>query len=957
MANYRIISIPSGNNFFVGSETTFSLEIINNGTKNIKIEWMSLTQNTIEQNKYLAAKSNNSYSEKVINKKQPKSKYDKILNADQNEESDLKLTLKLGKKGLYHSKRYKVKWKFNGKYRIVCIIKYPNGKSERITHDVNVINKDNFITYTDCNDPKNPFSLYQNLEQQINVIYQLAVGQHLSEKDQKEFDKRMDTLHEMRRKFNELLHKIPDSHVANFEPFYKPKLDTADNHGKPMIVEISAGYFYDPINPNEVYLIDWTNLLVQGLCGVRKGKTKNGKISYAIFDAINTWRKNNRYLPGKVSGKARIPFECVLDDTFSFMSNVPEHDVPKEEWDQVQLEQAKREDINILRESDGAAVVYPWLEFEFHTNGKTNADEWSDFFSGIALVATIAAGIITLCLPVPGSQVVSALIWTSIAASTASAVINIVDRHQEGFSNWKEDGLDALTLVGNILSAGTMSIGTQLATRSLNLVNLSKTTALKIGFWGQLTADSLQGLAMVPEFYDAFMSLLNDKTMPADMKYSRLAMLLTRGITTGIIYKVSIKSNIKALKGLKNADNSSLSKVLTRQEIDDYITGKKQFAKNISSTEANEISGSIKNEKPSKTSAKSSKNEESIDVNKNKKPSKTSAESSIDEEQQIIDSELSESNTLQTMIDEKYEILSNSDLNISNDGVIQTVTSNKNKKGKTYSVIIPDKKITDFMIKNKEATPDTYLEKLLTKNLEEGKKVENLKESAHIGQEGNELDVSKGKSNSNKPVTEVIAKTGYGINEPDSGTLKKLRNSVSDNLRDNNATNNRVALSLTRCEELSIESQIYHNIRSRYKYLKNKGVIKAIDADHFEIVDIREYFLELVREYNIVNNPLHHDTYRLIKDFIIANNGKLHIINGLPGTHAEILSTNDVIQQLAKKNVDRGSKQIQVSTIRLKEKRWKEAFPACSHCSGILNGNLSDGRARFVIETGRYEKK
>lgn len=951
MANYRIISIPSGNNFYVGSETTFSLEIINNGTKNIKIEWMSLTQNTIEQNKYLAAKSNNSYSEKVINKKQPKSKYDKILNADQNEESDLKLKLKFGKKGLYHSKRYKVKWKFNGKYRIVCIIKYPNGKSERITHDVNVINKDNFITYTDCHDPANPFFLRQNLKKQISVIYQLAVGQRLSEKDQKEFDKRMDTLHKMCRKLDELLHKIPDSHVANFEPFYKPKLDTADNHGKPMIVEISAGYFYDLNNPNEVYLIDWTNLLVQGQCGVRKGKTKNGKLSHAVFDAINTWRKNNRYSPGKVSGKARIPLHYLMDDVFSAASNAPYRDVPRGEWDQDELEAAKHDDITV-REIDGVEVVVdPWLEFEFGTNGKTNADEWSEFFSIVAVVAGVFSMII------PGGQIVSALIWVSIAASTASAVINIVDRHQEGFSNWKEDGLDALTLVSNILSAGTMSIGTKLATRSLNLVNMSKTSALKIGFWGQLASDSIHGLAMVPEFYDAFMSLLNDKTMPADMKFSRLAMLLAQGITTGIIYKVSIKCSTNALKGLKNADNSSLNKVLTRQEIDDYITGKKQFAKNISSTEANEISGSIKNEKPSKTSAKSSKNEESIDVNKNKKPSKTSAESSIDEEQQIIDSELSESNTLQTMMDEKYEILSNSDLNISNDGVIQTVTSNKNKKGKTYSVIIPDKKITDFMIKSKEATPDTYLEKLLTKNLEEGKKVENLKESAHIGQEGNELDVSKGKSNSNKPVTEVIAKTGYGINESDSGTLKKLRNSVSDNLRDNNATNNRVALSLTRCEELSIESQIYHNIRSRYKYLKNKGVIKAIDANHFEIVDIREYFLELVREYNVVNNPLHHDTYRLIKDFIIANNGKLHIINGLPGTHAEILSTNDVIQQLAKKNVDRGSKQIQVSTIRLKEEGWKEAFPACSHCSGILNGNLSDGRARFVIETGRYEKK
>lgn len=928
MANYRIISIPSGNNFYVGSETTFSLEIINNGTKNIKIEWMSLTQNIIEQNKYLAAKSNNSYSEKVINKKQPKSKYDKILNADQNEESDLKLTLKFGKKRLYHSKRYKVKWKHNGKYRIVCIIKYPNGKSESITHDVNVINKDNFITYTDCHDPANPFFLRQNLKKQISVIYQLAEGQRLSEKDQKEFDKRMDTLHKMCRKLDELLLKIPDSHVANFEPFYKPKLDTADNHGKPMIVEISAGYFYDPINPNEVYLIDWTNLLVQGLCGVRKGKTKNGKISYAIFDAINTWRKNNRYLPGKVSGKARIPFDCVLDDTFSVMSNVPEHDVPREEWDQDQLEQAKREDINILRESDGAAVVDPWLEFGFYTTGKTNADEWSDFFVGVAFTASV------ITFFIPGGQVASVLIWTSIAASTASAIINIADRYQEGFSNWKEDGFDALTLVGNILSAGTMSIGTKLATRSLNLVNLSKTTALKIGFWGQLATDGIQGLAMLPEFYDAFMSLLNDKTMPADMKFSRLAILLTRGITTGIVYKLSIKSNINALKALKNADNSSLSKVLTRQEIDDYVTGKRQFAKNISSTEANEISGSIKNKKTSKTSAESSKNEE----------------------QQIIDnesvSEPSESETLQTMMDEKYEIISNSDLNISNDGVLQTVTSNKNKKGKTHSVILPDKKITDFIIESKEATPDTYLEKVLTKNLEEGKKVENLKESAHIGQEGNELDVSKGKSNSNKPVTEVIAKTGYGINEPQNN-ISKLQQ-IARNMKEN--WKQRIAICRATCK---IKGIIFEKATDFFNLpfdlnaaIKDKVVAKGeFDGKSapIRVIDVEGYLKKLAAYYP--DERMDELTKKLIENYLMKHKDHLSNFDGMPGAHAEIVAVDDVFKQLRAQNLDPEKYLDQIEVYTLKANRpskpdFLSPFEACHNCSGILDPQIT-------IHTGR----
>ena len=83
-------------------------------------------------------------------------------------------------------------------------------------------------------------------------------------------------------------------------------------------------------------------------------------------------------------------------------------------------------------------------------------------------------------------------------------MINIAQRREEGFSDWRADALDGLTIVGNIFAgAGTWTRGATIITKD------AKGKVVKYSLIGQVGTDGGQGVLLAQqqiEQYDKIMS-------------------------------------------------------------------------------------------------------------------------------------------------------------------------------------------------------------------------------------------------------------------------------------------------------------------------------------------------------------------------------------------------------------------------------------------------------------------
>jgi hypothetical protein len=235
-------------------------------------------------------------------------------------------------------------------------------------------------------------------------------------------------------------------------------------------------------------LVDWTNVADRRLTGVYEGEGR--KPVSAIEDMIKKWDSGNRYPPGKI--KISIP------------ANVPGGGFQK----------------------------------EFTTDGSTFWDSASSLLSYVALGGAVVAGVVTLIAPVPGSRIVSFAIWSSIAASTASATINIGQRHSEGFGDFKEDALDSLTIVGNLMTGGWM--------QGAKVVGLRQFAGSKMGqglLIGQFATDGVQGILLADSKVDEYNSIMKIKD-PHQRTIRMMEFARSAIIDSALLY-VSVKSTSK----------------------------------------------------------------------------------------------------------------------------------------------------------------------------------------------------------------------------------------------------------------------------------------------------------------------------------------------------------------------------------------------------------------------------
>ena len=191
----------------------------------------------------------------------------------------------------------------------------------------------------------------------------------------------------------------------------------------------------------------------------------------------------------------------------------------------------------------------PSLTGSFRSEGKTFWDKLSDWLDWVATGALIVLAVVTLVAPVPGSQVLSALIWsaifTGVAASTGAAVINIGQRHAEGFGNWHDDALDGLTVVANLfLVTGAWAKGATLISRGA-AGQLSKLTLI-----GDIGANAAQGVLIAPDFVSQYDQVVADKSMSPDERLQKLLQIFASAAGSYGLTYVNFKGSAADLQRL-----------------------------------------------------------------------------------------------------------------------------------------------------------------------------------------------------------------------------------------------------------------------------------------------------------------------------------------------------------------------------------------------------------------------
>lgn len=763
------------------------------------------------------------------------------------------------------------KWVYRGTHTVTCTVKKNLGDKNPKTYLYvqNVISDEECLSYDSgsFDETDNPFSVLHNLSKQITLIRSLESKSQLSKEENSKYQERMDNMETYRDKLEYLLKKIPDSHKDNFNIISARHYSYEYPDSNSILLQVC--YFY---NNNSVYLLDWTSPVQQGWCGVFIGKGDNEQA--AVLDALKEWKSNNRYPEGIL--KCRY-----------LRSNHPTLEIPK--YNDEGLLQWDIKD------------HYYSEEYQFTTNGKTWLDSISNALSWVAIGGSIVAGVILFF--VPGGQVGTAALWglaaSSLAGVTAST-INITQRYNTGFNNWKEDGLDSLCIVANLLGIGSMSALTKwgpLSFLSQQAGNAAKTNAVKAMLIGQAAADSTQAIMIFTDVASAIYSTIDDKTIPADEKLSRILRLLAASVTVGALSYINIKSTKASFDFIKK--DSSLLRQMSREEVDNFLNDPKTLLIE---------NGDVITKKPT----------EGI-------THPTQSESTSYPESSVAIRQLQELNLIPPSGDYTH----------SSTNIID-------------NILVPHPNY--LRILNVPYEPEAFLKYVLYQHVN----FDNGNEATKRLLFNSEPQIIARTSNAqiHKTTANIIVREEKFLNDIAwFQAMAKARN------LDNEVWKKLKAISRATCEIKGItlyNTSEFSNLPFDLNAaIKKNVVIKTGEFKNgsapIKVTDIDKYIVVLTQYYP--DQKMDELTQQWIKDYIIKHNGHLQNFNGMPGAHAEVLAVDDVLKQLRAQelNPEEYLTDIDVYTLRTNrpsKDNFLSEFAACANCSGILD-------PRINIHTGR----
>ncbi len=379
-------------------------------------------------------------------------------------------------------------WEFPGHHSVVCVVTI-DSKFVRVVYEQWVVPTAEFLV----NGPTLPrakedaAAFADQVGRMVDLL--IAAGAKFppqTEEQKKEFEDDVAKFEQERAMVNQ---RLESTKFFVRHPFTAEHFDAQTQRRTPLRVFISQVAF------KKWLIVDWTNPLVRGMTGEYPGFGDTPED--AVRSAIDNWNSNNRYPTGGI------------------VLSIP------------------------------AVRDLPAITENFETDGDAFWDDVSTFFDWFGLAAAVVAGVVTLVAPVPGSRIVSAAIWTSILSSSAAAVVNIGTRIDEGFSNWRANAFDTLTIVGNLFGVG----GLVWSRGATVLVNTEK-GLVKAAIIGQFGTDAIQGVLLADEFVQQFKDIESNPNLTPRERSSQLLELFRSAAVSGTLLYFSVKATKADLENL-----------------------------------------------------------------------------------------------------------------------------------------------------------------------------------------------------------------------------------------------------------------------------------------------------------------------------------------------------------------------------------------------------------------------
>ncbi|RMF18860.1 MAG: hypothetical protein D6758_03325 [Gammaproteobacteria bacterium] len=179
----------------------------------------------------------------------------------------------------------------------------------------------------------------------------------------------------------------------------------------------------------------------------------------------------------------------------------------------------------------------------FETDGATVWDTLSSV-TGWASVGLALGGLALSALIPPAAPAVTAMVWGSIFTGATASVVNLAQNYNEGYRDWRSNGLDVLSLV-SLGAAGVWARGAKIALTG------GQTAMRNAGMFGQLTADGWQGVIMADDLLDEWEAVNADPSLSPDERLDKLVQLARNAVLAGTLLSLSFKGTARDLKALK----------------------------------------------------------------------------------------------------------------------------------------------------------------------------------------------------------------------------------------------------------------------------------------------------------------------------------------------------------------------------------------------------------------------
>lgn len=396
--------------------------------------------------------------------------------------------------GPFNSHKWEnAEWSTVGRHTIVCRLELPGGPVDYKLQQV-VAPLSGFMAPTLPVEKEDPDSVLEGLHRYVELL--VKIGREAPPTDAKKLEEHKQTVAQFETYRDRLQERLASTHGKRRYPIRAEHFDAVTQQRRALRV------FASRIDRDRWVLVDWTNPTTRGTTGEYEGRGNTP--DEALREAFEDWDEDNRYPDG-----------------------------------------------GIIYSVDLIPRVTPFSG-NFETDGSSLWDNVSKCFEWIGLGAAVVAGVVTVIAPVPGSQVVSALIWTSILSGTGAAALNIGQRHSEGFADWKSDAFDVLSIAGNLFVGGKLA--TQAWTQGAKLtIRSAAGTTMKAVLIGEVATDGLQGILVGVEHVDQLRSVMGDKSLTPQERVAKLTEIVRSLTVAGTLLVVNIRGTKADLDNLKTS--------------------------------------------------------------------------------------------------------------------------------------------------------------------------------------------------------------------------------------------------------------------------------------------------------------------------------------------------------------------------------------------------------------------